>query len=254
MTEWRLRWFGLLAAGFTISGCGGDAFVADDGSSGGTAGNGGTSAGNGGSTNGGSAGNAGSSNGGNSGSGTNGGAGNAGNGGNAGNPSGGSGGTAQCPDQRPSGPCDAPGLECRYGDPACCQDLVTCTDGSWVESPCPQVSCPAAPPAHGEDCSCLEGKQCAYDCTAATVATDATCGASGTWVLQSRPCPGPCGNTTCMLGQVCVTKVKEGLVDSQFCTPTTCTGELNCNCAGALCGLGFECTRVENLGLICTGN
>ena len=261
MASSRLGWMGLLAASFAISACGGDAFVADEGSSGGAsgdAGNGGSSAGN---TNGGS-GNAGSSHGGNAGTtasgGTGGsagsGAGGSGAGGGGGSPNGGSAGSAQCPDSRPTGECSSPGVQCRYGDPACCQDLFTCEDGRWVETPCPKVSCPLTPPAHGTDCSCLEGKQCVYDCGMATVATDATCGASGTWVLQSRPCPGPCGNVTCMLGQVCVTKLKQGLVDNQYCTPTACSGELTCQCAGTLCGVGYTCDRVENLGLVCNAN
>ncbi len=235
-----------------VSACGGDAFVSDNGS-GGSGANAGSGANGGSGASGGTAG------------GANGGAGNAagtasgGTSGSGGNPSGGSsnggtGGSRECPDTRPSGSCDVPGLECSYGDPSCCTDTLKCEDGVWITYPCPQVSCPLAAPAHGSDCTCLEGRQCPYDCSGGVVSTEASCTNAGTWSVQTRPCPGPCGSQTCMLGQVCVTKIKGSTLDSQYCTQTACTGQLTCQCGGALCGVGFSCTDVQDLGLICTAN
>lgn len=251
MLDWARRASSVIGICAALSACGGDAFVGEEGSGGsGNGGSGGSSG------SGGSGASAGSSNGGTSGS-SNGGdagstAGGTSNGGTSGGGNGGTGGNRECPDNRPMGECESPGLECHYGDSMCCQDRFTCVDGRWVETPCPMVGCPLVPPAHGSDCACLEGKQCTYGCGTDIVATEASCTASGTWAIQSRPCPGPCGNATCMLGQVCVTKLKQGMVDAQYCTPTTCSGELTCQCAGALCGVGYACTEVQNLGLVCT--
>jgi hypothetical protein len=143
----------------------------------------------------------------------------------------GSGGGFVCPPAQPQegSACDGVG-SCAYTDPViCCNLQVECSGGSWhvVEKMCSAPTCPPNLPANGSPCGCDE--VCEYGSCANAGAVSATC-SGGHWSTVPAACT-LCGNTACDPGQVCIEKVKSGVVETA-CVMDPCAGNpLECSCA-----------------------
>jgi hypothetical protein len=155
----------------------------------------------------------------------------------------------------PGSPCEIENLLCQYG--LCCPNEAFCSGGKWLleQATCEEPVCPQTPPEPGADCRCELGLQCLYGCVASEQRTVTACGATGEWSTSVAECGRDsflCGNSTCLVGQICLTTIAPGPTVKRACSDNNPCGNqpIQCSCAASLCDEKL-CTDSPGATIIC---